>query len=270
MLYSKSKSLEELVTEQLLSSPLSIKKVHGNLKDKHKSVSLRAVYKVVNLLIKAGVLIKSGRVVRIDEEWVRGLRSKIASSVISPISPGERISYSFVSIAHLDAFWKTITLQLEDYEKDGQIFFYNPHNFWAYLPERRESEDAYYNHFNKSKLHAFFTVGGVTTADKEFKRRYKNKYLQINTNSVVSLGRQDHITILGDHIISVRMGEDTSRLIDDAYKTEKPISELLPELLVILQNSVKIRFTLENNQSKARKLKKILSRDFYFGSKVSN
>ena len=268
MLYSKIRSLDERITELLLKSPLQVKTLHGNLCYEDKTLSLRAVYKVVQQLIEAGVVIKAGKMVRIDEEWLRNIQTKLISSATLNFFPGERMSYSFASISHLDSFWKTIVFQLEKLEKDGQVFFYNPHNFWAYLPERRESEDAYYKHFFESRLHAFFTVGGNTFADKEFKRKYQNEYLQINTVFAPVLGREHHITIVGDYVINVRIGKKAALQIDEQYITEGSITELLPNLAVILGSSFTSRFTLEHNRLKAAKLRKVLSRGFYLGSKT--
>jgi hypothetical protein len=174
------------------------------------------------------------------------------------------MTHSFTTIAHLDAFWTTIAFQLEDLEKDGQIFFCNPHNFWAYIPERKENEDAYYSHFEESKLHAFFTIGGDSIADTEFKRAYQDEYLQIDTRAVSSLPRTDHITIMGDFVITVRIAKPLAARIDELYALGQSISELSPSLIKLYRKSFPSRFILENNPAKAERLKKTLSRNFYF------
>ncbi|MBA3789462.1 hypothetical protein H0X32_03700 [Patescibacteria group bacterium] len=269
MLYSRDLKLEDHITQLLVSSPYQIKKLHEKLVGDDRSLSLRAVYKVVGNLIDAGVLLKVGKVVRVNEEWVREMRSKLVSNMVPQLSPGERMSYSFTSMNHLDTFWKTIVLQLEEYERDGQIFFYNPHNFWVYLPDRKESESAYYGHFAKSRLHAFFTVGGESSADKEFKRQYQNEYLQIDARDVPYFPRSNHLTILGDHVITVRIGKILSGLIDKAYKAEMSGSQLQFELERQYVLPFTSRFVLEHNPQKARRLKTMLSRNFYFPRQIT-
>ena len=180
MLFSKNSRLEDKIVELAVNTPIAVKALRETLADAEGGPSLRAVYKAVDHLLDAGVLVKAGKRVRTSEEWVRGVSAMLAPAPIAPLGVGERVSYTFTSIDSLDAFWKTAVLQLERYEKDGQVLFYNPHNFWAYMPGRRKSEEAYYRHFTEEGLHAFFTVGGECAADLQFKRAYQDSYLQID------------------------------------------------------------------------------------------
>jgi hypothetical protein len=264
MLYSKQRSPEDRLIELLISSPYQIKKLHERLQGQEASLSLRAVYKAVNQLIKAGVLLKVGKVVRVDEEWVRSIRKQLVPSTSLQLAVGERMTHSFTSIAHLDAFWTTIVFQLEELEKDGQVFFYNPHNFWIHVPERREAENTYYAHFTELKLHAFYTLGGDSAADKEFKKQYQNEYLQIDTRSILVLPRTDHITVMGDFVITVRIAKPIARQIDELYASNKSSKEFAAALDALCKKGFSSRFVLEHNPLKAQKLRKLLSRNFYF------
>jgi hypothetical protein len=258
MLFSQKESLEDKVIRLLLKGPSDIKSLHAQL----RGMSLRAVYKAVTSLIAEGVLLKVGKRVFVDEEWLRAMREQL-SSTLPPFAPGERAAYTFASIEHLDAFWKTIALQLEEYEQDGQIFFYDPHNFWAYIPSRKKSEDEYYAHFAKAKKHAFFTIGGTTKADTEFKRAYQNEYVQIDTKTYASLGRRNHLTILGDVITTARLSTQFAARLDTLYDSQRPMSELLPGILAAYEESRGVRLIIERNRAKATRLKKILSANFY-------
>lgn len=264
MIYSRRKKLEDEVVELAAREPLTVKTLHGRLKAGDQKLSLRAVYKAVDHLIEAGVLLKVRQRVMIDQEWVREVSTKLAPPLSAPLGPGEKATYTFTSIAHLDAFWKSIVLQLEAYEQDGLVLFYNPHNFWAYVPERRGSEDAYYRHFAESRIHAFFTVGGDTPADMEFKRAYQDEYLQIDARNMPSYPRNVHLTVMGDYIITVRLPKAMAARIDRLYETGKPIEELLPAIMEAYQSPGNIRFVLEHNPQKTRKLRKPLSLNFYF------
>jgi len=175
---------------------------------------------------------------------------------------GEQVAYTFTSVEHLDIFWKTIAFQFEEYEKDGQIFFYNPHNFWAYIPELQESEDEYYVHFAKTKKHAFFTVGGTTHADREFKRKYQDEFLQIDTRTVPSLGCRDHTTVLGDFIITARLSTGLAKLLDELYEQGELIETILPSILTAYKKDSRVRLTFEHNATKAKKLRTLLSKNF--------
>jgi hypothetical protein len=268
MLYSKKPGLDDLIVERLTESPRTVGSLYDEIEPLEKHLTLRAVYKAINKLIKAGVLIKTRRLVRIDHEWVSDLRTRLASSPIPRLTAGERVAYTFSSITHLDAFWKTIVLGLEEYERDGQVFFYNPHNFWEYMPERKVSEDAYYAHFKSKRIHAFFTIGGETAADKEFKRAYQNEYLQIDTRDIPALGLRNHLTIMNDFIISVRIPSNFAAKIDGLYTSGVSMPDIAPIIANLFRPKTNIRFTLEKNPAKALKLRRLLARNFYFPQPV--
>ena len=264
MIGGRGNSLEDRVVERLLGGPATMKTLLEGLDQVGRGAGQRAVYKAVGKLRQDGVLVKAGKVVRVDQQWLREVRHKLALAPSLQLSPGESQSHLFTSVAHLDAYWKTLVLGLEELERDGEVFFYNPHNFWAYLPERVDSETAYYGHFAKQKLHAFFTVGGAMPADMTFKRTYQNDYLQIHAENVPGLPRSGHIAVLGDYVVTVRLPKQLATDIDALYGSGREVADFLPELERLLRRAGRIRLTVERNAGKARALKKRLSLAFYF------
>lgn len=263
MLLAHESSLEEKVVERLLESPYQVKRLHVEL-SKQGRVSLKAVYNAVNALIAEGVVVKAGKVVQIDQEWLRALRASVTKAAPLELGAGEKAVYAFSSFAHLDQFWKTLALQLESLEQDAQIFFYNPHDFWAYVPERVTSEDAYYRHFEKQGVHAFFTIGGTNEADMAFKRRYQNEFLQIDARDMPGMSRTEHVTVLGDFIISVRIPRTLAVAIDNLYASAKSEAEVASSIPKLLEGSQRVRLSIEHSRAKAQKIRRKLSLNFYF------
>lgn len=249
--------------ELTANSRTSIKSLHTRL-GKEGSLSLRAVYKSVNKLIDAGVILKVGKQIMIDHEWAKRVGDMMDSSSAPILSRGERAVYTFVAVEHLDSFWKTIVLPLEQSTSAREILFYNPHNFWAYLPARKESEDTYYRHFSNVERYGFFTIGGDSRADTEFKREYQNEHLQIDLRNIKLFRKTDHITIVKSFIITVRLAKKVSENIDKLYESGESIKDILPRIVGICQKPGKIRFVIENNPVRASRLKKVLARNFYF------
>ncbi len=263
MIYGNKKHLEDRVVELLAEDSKSIASLHQTLADKEEGVSLRAIYKSVHGLIDAGVVLKVGRRIMLDQEWVKRLGEMLGSVSAPALSVKERAVYTFTSFEHLDAFWKTVMIPLEHSHSADEIFFYNPHNFWAYLPARKQSEDAYYQHFS-GKQYGFFTIGGDTQADIEFKRGYQNENLQIDLRDTTLFRRTDHVTIVKSMIITVRLAKGIAERIDKLYASGEGIENILPEIVQICRKPGKIRFLIENNQTKAEKMKRMLARNFYF------
>lgn len=263
VIYSKESNLEDRILELVANERMALKSIYENLGRKD-SLSLRAVYKSVNKLIAAGVILKVGKQVMIDHEWARRVSDRLVTPTAPLLANKERAVYTFVTMEHLDAFWKTVVLPLEQATSANEIFFYNPHNFWAYLPARKASEDAYYQHFSDTGRHGFFTIGGNSRADTEFKRGYQNEHLQIDLRDIALFRRTDHVTILDSMIVTVRLSNAVSERIDKLYASGKSLEDIFPEIVRICQKPGKIRFMLENDSTKAGKLKKVLARNFYF------
>ena len=266
MIYGNKRRLEDRVVELLARGGESIASLHQILADREESVSLRAVYKSVHILIDAGVVLKIGRRIMLDQEWVSRVGEMLGSGFTPTLSTKERAVYTFTSFKHLDAFWKTVMIPLEHFHSASEIFFYNPHNFWAYLPARKQSEDAYYRHFLEAKRYGFFTVGGSSAADIEFKRGYQNEHLQIDLREIKHLRRTDHITILDSMIITVRLAKGIAEHLDEIYVSGSRIEDILPKIIRVCHKPGKVRFVIENNPEKAKKMKGILAKNFYFRS----
>lgn len=261
MLFSSDSSVEDRIVELSADRPISIRGLHEELAAQHP-VTLRAVYKAVNKLIDAGVLLKVGGEVMVDQEWA-GRAAVMLSSVSGPrLAPGEHAVYTFTSLEHLDAFWKTAVLPLES-SGIRESFFYNPHDFWAYLPARKGSEDAYYRHFSQTGRYGFFTIGGASPADKEFKRAYQDEYLQVDLQDIRQFRRTDHLTVLDSFILTVRLGKKLAGRIDTLYEAGETIDLILPDLIRACQRPGKIRLIFENNPAKAARLRKVLAKNFY-------
>jgi hypothetical protein len=262
MLYSGHRELEDKIVEMLAEERLTVKTICSQVSAEH-AVTLRAVYKAVNKLTLAGVVLKAGKRVMLNHEWAERVAGKLGVPSVPLIEPGERVTHTFASLDNLDAFWKSTVLPLEKTTQAKEIFFYNPHDFWALLPSRRESEAAYYKHFGPEQQ-GFFTIGGESAADLAFKRLYQTDYLQINLGNIASIKWTDHVTVLGPYIILTRLSKSVSDRIDTLYSTGKSPEELLPGLLRICARPGKLRLSIENNAKKAEKLRKMLARDFYF------
>lgn len=265
MLYSKEETLEDKLVRLLLSGPATIKGLHERVPASHSEVTLRAVYKAVHALMQKGVVVKAGKSVWIDQEWVSGVRAHL-SPALPLLAAGEKLAYTFTSIGHLDAFWKTIALQLEEYGGES-VVFYTQHNFWAYVPERKASEDAYYVHFSQAKKYGLFTLGGTTRADMEFKRAYQNDFFQVDTRVVPSLGRRDNINVFGDFVVTTRLSKQLAERVDSLYDSGQPIEKILPGILKAAEEFGEFRLTFEHNAAKAKKLRKLLSPNFYIPTK---
>lgn len=264
MIYGSKKSLEDRIVEILAKNDASMTSLHQILIEEKESVSLRAIYKSVHGLIDAGVVLKFGKRITLNQEWTRRVGETLGSVSIPNFSIKERAIYIFTSFEHLDAFWKVVLPPLEHAHASREVFFYSPHNFWVYLPECRQSTDTFYRHLSETSRHGFFTVGGNSVADAEFKEKHQHKHLQIDLREVTSFRRTDHITIIGSILITIQLPKGITRQIDEIYASGENMEDILPKIIRACHKPGKIRFMIENNPKKAERLRKALARGFYF------
>lgn len=269
MLYSQDRELEDFIVELLVKSNHTVKSIHKAVSPKlPKTVTLRAIYKSVNKLIDANVLLKVGKNVMLNKEWAHITKLGLSNETQLPLlTPNEKITYTLSSMFHIDTYWKTIISQI--YEENGYpAFFYNPHDIWIYVPGRKESEDAYYKSFADMKQYAFFSIGGVSNSDKHFKKTYQNDYLQIDLSESKHFNRNENLTVLGNYVITVSLPTKSTAKIDSLYKQERSEKEMLCKMKEIAQKPQKIKITVEHNQNKAKKLRKKMSKNFFIPKEI--
>jgi hypothetical protein len=262
MLLSGNRTLEDRLVEYVLKTPGSVRTLHDHLQRDGVLVTQRAVYKAVKQLVKGGVVLKAGGRVRIDQEWARMVRERLAATSNPLLACGEKMTYTFTSLPHLDAFWKTVMLELESTIAFKEIFFYNPHNFWAYMPERKESEDQYYAGFKEATKHGYFVVGGTSAPDIEFKTTYQNPFFQIDARNIGALPRTDHVSVFGDFVLTVRLSKKLATQIDAVYARSMPREQMVSAIADAWREMPAARFSLENNPAKANRLRRMLSKNF--------
>lgn len=259
MIFSAQKDLEDIILEDLLTKAHTAKSIHTYILQLRKDVTLRAVYKAVHKLIDAGVVIKVGKEIILNKEWTQTVIDKLGqTSSLHQLSTGESIIYTLTSPTHMDTYWKTIFSSLPAISYNEPVFFYNPHDFWIFVPGRQQSEDVFYKNFAKDKTHCFFTIGGTSELDMDFKRQYRSDYLKINLEPIRKFKRTEHVTVWGSHIITVILPLPVARKVDIFYQDNNK-----EKLIDLLQENFKVKIKIEHKPRKAKKLRKLLSKNFY-------
>ncbi|HMP70733.1 MAG TPA: hypothetical protein PKA76_15410 [Pirellulaceae bacterium] len=269
MIFTNRESIEDSIIRLLSkgsNTPLALVKELGN--EGHKA-SYQAVYKALKYLIIDTVVVKSGKEVAISHEWINKVSGKLNSSfILPPLAAGESVSYSYFSLAHLDAYWKHVNKALEQKYLGAPVFIYNPYGIWLHLSDRQESQLDYLGSFEKNKQYGFLVIGNDTALDRELKKVHQNDYLQIDLWKNSSLLETDYLTIHGDYIITTKLNKKLTPRITYLYKLNLDIYKAKPELEKVLKFSNRSKLKLEYNPEKANMLRKRLSKNFYIPPEV--
>src|SRR5690606_27579584 len=105
-----------------------------------KEVTIQAIYKALRELEGNKIVVKTKKEYELSQEWVQTVLNRLSNqpSRFSQLAEGEAITYRFTDYEHLERVWKNAVLPL--IEETEEIFIYNPHWIWFYLPDNYESE----------------------------------------------------------------------------------------------------------------------------------
>ena len=269
MLFTSKETVEDIIIRLLSKGKTTPTKLHEAIVQDGEKVTVQAVYKALRYLIKSSVVVKSGRFVEISQEWVNKVSSTFNTQTTLPqLADGEAAVYNYKSLVNLDAYWKHLMSALDDKFGAYPVFLYSPYHIWYHISERTESESDYFTGFAKAKHHAFFVIGNETPLDQNFKKKFQDNYLQIDTWQKSSLKESSYLTIIDDYIIDTILSKKTTEAIRKYYSSSLPVEQAGIELNKVLSAPSKSKIKIERNAKKARMLRNKLFKNFYMPKEV--
>jgi len=263
MIGTQQKNLKEEIIEILLQKPASSKKLKTLLKEKKHDVTIQAVYKQLNTLLEAGVILKNKQIYNINNEWIKNISKVINVQDIELPQIGEKFTYKFNSLQKLDAHWKHIMTSFHKNFPDEPFFSYCPHQIWIYVLTRGTSERNMQKEHEENKYYNFYNIGGDTDLDKKFKKEFQGHYYRVETHTIKGARRNTYISIFENNIISTTIKKELSSKIDTIYSSLAGISEKEENIKDILSGNHTCTLSIEHNKNKAYRLKKQISQPFY-------
>lgn len=262
MLLSSQKSIEDFVVEALAIKNLTAEQLLFMYNARQKQVTLQAVYKALHKLILDEVLLKHKHEYVLSNIWKRQVSLLLDKKQTVPtLKEGESIVYSFKSLPQLDEYWKHI--QEGTKEESELSYYFCPHQYWWFVPDRRESEMNFYKAFLKNKSHAVLLIGGVTQTDKETKKLIVNDFVQVHLDENNGFRMTDSLTIKNNLIITTRLPMAISNKISGIFNQNLSSSETEVSLADLFRKKIPVRIIIERNNKKAEKLKKQIGKYFY-------
>jgi hypothetical protein len=262
VLHTASKAIEESIVEELArhdSTAHAILIFHNKLS---KPVTLQAVYKALKKLVAEGVVLKHKNIFSLNNVWRREVISLFQRAEAFPkLQANESIIYSFKSLPQLDAYWKHI--QEGSSNEVSVTYFFCPHQYWWFVPGRRESEILFYQQFEKNKRHAVLLLGGATSVDKHQRTLIGNSYVQVHAEAENTLHIEDTVTVKKDLIITTRLPRFINNQIHNVFKQNLSMERTEELLQKIFARKVAVKIRIERNAKKAEKLTKQIGKYFY-------
>ena len=268
MILGAKKTLTDQTLERILIVNSTALDIKHDLKTVGITVTIQGVYKALRELISEDVVLKQGKKYFINNKWRSGVEKLISQRSRFTLRPGEEIKYKFKKIENTDAFWKNIFSDVESEIRKFPVFHFTPHQFWILIKERSQSELDYYNELNKNSIFGYTLIGGKTEFDDKAKKMLTSKYHQLHIDNKVILNNRDHISVLGDYIITTRLPNSFAIAIDALYEKCNSEAELIVGLERIFKKSGNIIMIIKNSPQKAKRLRKIISKGFYISKEL--
>ncbi len=268
MLHTPNPKTPDRIIETLLEEPTTARELQNILRAQGLNLSTSGLYKALDRLQAADVVIRSRGIFSINTEWRKNVSDLLGTYAGLELKEGESVAFEVGSAAQMDKLWKHYAFLLEHESKRTGLFCYNPHEFWIHIPDRRKSEEDFFAYVKRHKIPMFYTIGYPTTLDKSFARTYGGGAFQINFEKVSFFSDLDNTSVFGDYVLNGKIDEKLFESVHKAYRESKDHTELAHRVAQALAQPHRYKFKLERNAKKALRLRKRLSKHFVIPNEI--
>ncbi len=262
MLFSRNTSVtvEELIIETLGARALSGPMLFERIKQRLPKTPKESYYRILRSLLKQEVITKYGKMFSVNRHWLHqlyrfskpqiefGKNSKL--SVLS-FEDGDTITYKFKTPNLMGIYWAHLyDTVFQFHYPEIPILVFHPHEWLIHA--RVESETFFLKRFSEDGKRCLFSIGGITELDKEFKKKWSSKYLEIATGASYGLKNTEYLNVLGDFIFKVTVSARFAKDIDTFFKKYKTVDDENRQELIDLCNrsdAVKMVFTRSKKEA---------------------
>jgi hypothetical protein len=261
------RKIEELVVETLHKSGASGPTLLAEIKENEPGISKETFYRVLRNLLNEEVLNKQSKIYQLNRHWLQRVyrfskkqietnKSTDSDNILS-FEEGDKISYKFKNPNLMGIYWAhTYDMIFEKHDSKTPILIYHPHEWLIHT--RVESESFFLSRFSDDKKLVFFSIGGNTELDKQFKSKWTSKFIQIGTGINYGLKKTEYINVLGDFIFKVSVSRRFSEDIDVFFRKYGEINlenHLELEKLCNRKDSTKMVFTRSKKEADKWRIK---------------
>jgi hypothetical protein len=274
MSFLKPKTIEEIILYLIESGEKSTASLLAEVRQFRKRATKQAFYSALRKLkVEEAVVVYRGTVA-LHTTWINDMRSvveKITETYTGQSEPfsmlsltdKESVSYSFSTIRHLDSFWgHAQTMLIAHTPQNEAVYAYNPH-YWFYIA-RANTERKLLKEIAKKKRQFLMTVARNAKLDSAIARDFKTDLLQYCMRKAFDTPNNYYVTAIGSYVIEVFLDKKLAGTIEKIYqKYEKITPEAVGEMESLLAIRARNKIKISRNKSKAEKIRKRLSKNFF-------
>lgn len=269
-------SIENQVVFELskgsIPSPLLVKKVSSEQK-----VSFQGVYKAITCLEQRNVVTKTKMMLSLNILWVEQLNSFTTSVsdnyVLNEfkdfllLDEKEKVTYMFRDAEKLNNQWLHFVLIIAKKYDTEPIFIWNPHHWFVFAREQEES--MLFSWLNTHERKTYLLIGNNFDLDVEAKKLLQSEQVRVNLDSQSTLKQDKYFVVIGDYIMTTTYSPEFIEELTQIFKDYKRDSHSkVSDLQTLISQPHKGRIIMEKNKTKALKLARKISKDFFVDKSV--
>lgn len=275
MLFSRNTgaTIEELIIESLGAHAVTGATLLEKIRKTLPKTSKETFYRILRSLLEQEVVTKYGMLYGVNRHWLKRLyrfsKPKLdltqptnAMSVLS-FEEGDSITYTFKTPNLMGIYWAHLYDAVFDlHYPQIPILIFHPHEWLIYT--RMDSETLFLKRFSEDQKRGLFSIGGSAELDKEFKKKWSSKYLEIATGASYGLKNTEYLNVLGDFIFKVKVSTRFAKDIDGCFKKYKTISDdSREELMAICNRPDKVKMVFTRSKKEADKWRTKWKKDYF-------
>ena len=273
MLLDTQPKLEDAIVATLATFPgSSVDKLRERIARTYGHYSASSIYQELRKLRERAVCVKVGTGYSLRLGWIQDVASVIElayarhlDGVSTTIAlPSDRMSESwrFTQPRALGQFWTQLILLLCEKSKDKICFEWAPHAWFSIGHAGEESQ--FIRAMRRARNSYYLIVGNDTELSRRYVTSLRGLIGNISFAPSPFEGERRYISVIGDYLIEVDLGERLNKTVDDIFtSTETSVKGAQRESLGLFDKTSAIRLTLCN---KPRRLVKVMRYFYeYFG-----
>ena len=233
-------------------------------------LTYQAIKKAIDTLISQKVLVKEGKVYKIDKNWLMNVKETV-DNLLTTYESGKQIKsfttdfskdqyavYTLGNLFDLDNFWDDILLYLSNHLKESEhrSFVAQVHYTWWFLINLGR-ETRLFEGFIANKISCYNNVLCNASLNKWTEKSYKQMGVKFKLGKVKPI-KEDmvDVNVIGDSVIQVHYPKEIVRKLNEFYSKYKDAKEMsLKEITEIVHTPCEIKFTVFKNTDIAESLR---------------
>ncbi len=264
-------NLEESIIEKLHKNNYDGPSLLETLRKNNPTLAKETFYRILRKLLSEEIVTKHSKIYELNHHWVQRIykfsKKHIDESVdkegVLVLKEGDKISYSFKNPNLMGIYWAhTYDTIFEQHDPKIPILVFHPHEWLIHT--RKSSESFFLNRFSEDKKIVFFSIGGNTALDKQFKKDWVGKFRQITTGIDYGFKKTEYINVLGDFIFKVSVSKPFGDNIDSFFKKHVAVTDKnIGELETICNRHDRTRMVLIKSEKESERLHKKFKKYFF-------